>query len=349
MSLLRPLTSRFSAYLKGTEAFDDAVEVIDVDGPCEWELSPIVSLPDELDRFVANSPLTTAEKSDTLLRAASFTQGRCRMYRVEDAIIADGTVLTRRGYQPIQNCKRRPFLTGEPESIGEAVLCSTYLTELYFGHWLHDGLAHELLARDHGKRPINLTGVNRPNEPGYRKLLDLPADPVTFARVRDLWLLEDWELSTSRVNRLHRMRDTLRSQFPQSGPELVFISRGQMGVGRSLTNEVEIAEALESRGFSVLRPEGMEPDEIARGLVNARIVVGVEGSSMSHVLLAAPRTVGMLTMTHPARLNMHFRAYTGALGMRYGYTIGDSEGEERFSQPVDRLLRTIDLLDTALA
>jgi hypothetical protein len=344
----RPITSRLSARLRHIRPFDDAVEMIEVDGPTEWHVEPIIALPDEAERVVAHHPYSSPELNNALLTSSSFTQGPCRMHRVQDAIIADGTVLTKRSYEPIQARDRRAILRGEPQAITEAVMCSTSVTERFFAHWLHDGLTHELLAEARGMRRVTLAGGSWPNQPGYRELVDLPACPVSFATVKDLWLLEDWELSRNRAGRLIELGRRVRAGVPDGGPANVFIARGKLGVGRTLVNEAEVIDALNRRGFAILRPEELEPKEIVRTLKNARLVVSVEGSANGHALLAAPSTSGFIAIMGPRHLNMHLRRYLGIRDIRFGYTVGDLVDGESFTQPIDRLLKTIDLLDSAL-
>lgn len=348
MKALRPITSRVSARLRGLSAFDDAVEVVEVGDPTEWELEPIVSLPDELERLVGHSWNSTPERNLALLTARSMSQGPCRMYRVKDAVIADGTVLTKRSLQAVQTRRRRRLLTGEPERMSEAALCSTWVTERYFAHWLHDGLTHELLAQSRGITPLTLSGVARSHEAAYRKLVDLPAHRTSFAAIGDLWLLDDGEFSRSRATRLNELVRRIRAHFPAQGPDYVFIARGSQGVGRILGNELAIAEALAQRGFDILRPEELAPDEIARRLMNAKMVVAVEGSALGHALMSVPRGCGFLMIMGPSDFNLHYRPYAAGRGIRLAYTIGDVVAGETFTQPIDRLLRTIDLFDAAL-
>ena len=115
MDAFRPITNRIRTRVRRVTPFDDAVEVVELEDSTEWDLEPIVSLPDEVDRLISHSSNSLAARNFALLSATSMRQGPCRMYRVRDAIIADGTVLTARSYQSIQERGRRWVLRGDPE------------------------------------------------------------------------------------------------------------------------------------------------------------------------------------------------------------------------------------------
>jgi hypothetical protein len=59
MKALRPEISRLSARLRHISPFDDAVEVIDVNGPTQRELDEVIALPDEFERLVQHSSNST--------------------------------------------------------------------------------------------------------------------------------------------------------------------------------------------------------------------------------------------------------------------------------------------------
>ena len=57
-----------------------------------------------------------------------------------------GTLYFDGGYEVIGRSSRKRLLSGHHVYLGEAQLCSNYVIDRYFGHWLIDGLALELLA-----------------------------------------------------------------------------------------------------------------------------------------------------------------------------------------------------------
>lgn len=280
------------------------------------------------------------------LRGEPIRQGESRAYRLRDVLIADGTLMTRGARVAVTNGPRRWMLRNSPVELSEATFCSTYVTERYFGHWLRDGLSHEMWAHDHGSHPIVLpTPPARIHERGYRELSGLQAEHVDHAHVESLWYLEDHELSPDRIDRSKRVRALIRGGVPADGPSHVFLSRGKTGLGRVLTNEAELQAALVRRGFALLTPETSSPAEIARTLASARVVVSPEGSAKAHAAMAMPEGGAMVVLQPPLHFNMVYKTIADALDIRFAFTVGDVVGPESFTQPVDRLERLLDLVE----
>jgi Glycosyltransferase 61 len=307
-------------------------------------------LPDEPDRIrehlATSSPAVNMER----LTSRTFVQGPTRMHLLRDAIIADGVVLTGTSYDRIAPGARRLLLTGGFDRIGEAALCSTYVSQKYFGHWLVDARAHELLAADHNLSALVLDSPVWTHEPSYRHLLSMDARRTSFARCDRLWILEDHEQNANFIARYQRLRERLRRRVkgPSSGTERVFLERGDQAKGRALVNREEVKSALKARGWTILEPERESAETIVRTLGNARIVVSPEGSALAHAALALPAGSGMLTIIGAKHFNMPFKGLCDSLGLAFGFTIAEAADDDGFRQPVDRLLPTIDLLESSI-
>ena len=81
------------------------------------------------------------------------------------------------------------------------------------------------------------------------------------------------------------MRRRLRAKFSRTSYSGAWIRRGKVGQRRILTNKGEVEAFLESRGFAIIDPQTMGVEEMIGKLLGAPIVVGVEGSQLSHGLL----------------------------------------------------------------
>lgn len=305
----------------------------------------------EADRIVGHHADSTPSVNMALLSGGAIHQGPTRLHLVRDALIADGTVLTARSYDRLaRGGKKRMILTGQPERISEGALCSTQVTERYFGHWLKDGVAHELLAQDRELLPIVLARSPWLHEEGYRTFLGLHPRQVDYARCDRLWLLEDWEVNAHFVGRYERLRSKLRETINASEANgRVYLARGALAAGRALSNEEEVRAALERRGFTILDPTQSSAEDIARTLASARLVVSPEGSAITHAILAMPRGSGIITIVGAQHFNLAYKLICDALGIRFGLTVADAVDTDRFSQSIDRLLATIDLIERAVA
>lgn len=341
----RPSTSRLLSRMLNTTLERQADRIVEI-APSTCHLArPAIALPDEADRVIQT--LDVSDR-DTMPRLNSpyFTQGAAFAYRLRDALIADGSVMTRCSYANFASAKRSWILKGPFERIEEGALCSSSVIEQYFGHWLTDGLSQELLARDRGLMPLTLTPpTQRIHEAGYRTLLGLTSHTVNVARVGRLWIFEDGELSTHRVARIEKMRDRLRRAISGVGPARVYITRGTKGALRSLVNENEVIELLAARGFSILSPEHASSHTIVAQLRSANIVVSVEGSALAHAALAVPRGAGLFVIQPPRRFNLLWKSYCSVLNLNFGYTVADAVGDCGFRQPLDRLSSALDLFE----
>ena len=346
---LRPITSRAISRIFGTDLKSQAAEVVEVGSATSRTGHPAIAMPDELDRIVRHHPDSCPAFNFSRLLDPIVHQGPAITYRIQDAVIADGCVLSPRARQALRKGKRRWVLDEQPERFETAALCSYWVTEQYFAHWLIDTPSHELLARDLDAIPLTLAPTRYSHEPDYRALLSLPKRGVDYARIDDLWVLEDHELNDHRVSRIERNRSELRSTMSGQGPSHVFISRGVTGIGRILANEAKIADVLAARGFTILRPEQEDVRTIVESLYCASIIVSVEGSAIAHAVMAAPKGCGFLVLQPPRHFNSLFKSHSDAFGFRFGYTVGEVVSDEVFIQPIDRLLRAIDLLESAVA
>ncbi len=277
-------------------------------------------------------------------------QGPTRMHLVRDAIIADGTLLTTKYFQRLAPEKRKFLLQGSPQRIEEAALCSTYWTQKYFGHWLREGLTLELLAEDNGLHALVLDQKPWTHEAGYRDMLSLHPRRTNLARCDRLWVYDFFQLNGGFTEAYGRLRSRIRAKVGAS--ELsngrVFLERSQAGLARTLANNDEVREVLGSRGFTVIDPGLMDAREIATILAGARLVVSPEGSALAHAAIAMPPGAGLLTIMGAQHFNMPYKAISDALGFKFGLTFAEPVDGDRFSQPVDRLVRVIDLMEDAL-
>lgn len=327
---------------------DGAFRTIEFSPGTDWPAEIGLHLPDEDERILGFVETGRDEDELTSSRRPVVSQGPTRAYCVRDVMIADGAVMSRKSYEIIRSEKRRPWVSDTIEEYDERTFCSTAVSEQYWGHWLKDVFCHELLAQQIGAAPLVLPNRNRLHEDGYRALLGMPAHSVRVAHVEKLWLLEDHEINAGRVARMDKIGSKLRSVHDVPGPSRVYLKRGVTGIGRTLLNEAEIIAALERRGFAIVAPEELEPDKIVATMRSAKLVIAVEGSAMSHATIIMQPGSGLLAIEPPMRFNMLPRTYCTALGLTLGYTVGDPGENDDFSQPIDRLLQVVDMMEDAI-
>ena len=347
MVSIRPITSRVISRMCQATLETEADKIVEIAPATRRPARPAIALPDETNRVI--SALVASDRGTIpRLNSPYLSQGAAYAYRLQNALIADGCVMTRRAYGSFVAAKRSWILRGPTEQIEEAALCSSSVIEQYFGHWLTDGLSQELLAQDRGLISLTLTPhPRRIHEAGYRTLLDIKSHAVDVAIIKRLWIFEDGELTDHRVARLERMRGRLRRAISTVGPARVYITRGIKGAQRSLVNENEVIDMLTARGFSIISPEQTNSSTIVSQLRSANIVVSVEGSALAHAALSVPRGAGLFVIQPPRRFNLLWKSYCDVLDFNFGYTVADEAGEHGFRQPINRLSRALDLFEAA--
>jgi hypothetical protein len=345
---LLPLLARVRAKFQRIHSVpDSAVESIQL-APADKiaTLSPI-SLPGEFDRVRAVIPISTFEIEHKITTSPYLEHGPTIAYRLDDAILADHTLYWRGGYEVARVRKKRAILLGHLDEYHEGQLCSYAPSNIYFGHWLRDAMAMELLAEWRGLKPLSYAGPPWMHEAGYRQMMALPGFPVSFAHIRRLWIVNDLGLNANWISRFKELRERVRRSTKPDGPRRVFLVRGRKGVARELVNELAIADVLSRRGFTTIAPEQLSAHEIADALASAQIVVAVEGSALNHAQFALPSNSGVLVIQPPERFNAFHKILMDFTGIRFGYIVADPI-PGGFTVPLDRFLSTLDLVENAI-
>jgi hypothetical protein len=350
MISIRPITSRLASRLLGRSLGDSAERTIELAPATSYRVDPPIMIPGEAERIKAHHSDSVPAFNFERLTMREFVQGPTRIHLLRDVVIADGTLLARGAFDRIAPARKRFLLQGELEHIEEAALCSTFLTQKYFGHWLREGIALEELSADLDLPAVVVDRTPWLHEASYRNVLGLNPHRTAHARCDRLWVAEDRRYNLYFLERYNRARRRVRAHAgdPSRVTGRFFISRGNLGDGRHLANEEALRRALGSHGFTPLDPERMDASGIVRALASARLVVSPEGSALAHAEIAMPRGAGLIAIIGAQHFNLPHKEIADILGLRFGMTIADPVDADHFSQPIDRLLQTIDLVDAAV-
>ncbi|MBB5686994.1 glycosyltransferase 61 family protein [Sphingobium boeckii] len=319
-----------------------ADEVVEISPSSESYSAPIIHLPDDPDRWKAFTPGMSIDQYHSIAAGGSkihaATIGRC----YKNARIIDGTVYLNNAYEAITDVPRRGILISKSAEISNAMLATNYVCEKYFGHWLTDGQALELLADDLVKKPMGLTRAPWTDEPFYRSMTNTSLELFDNVKIENLWIVDDMGANVGRVERSLRLRKRIRAQYPelpQGAP--VFLKRVG-GKARLLVNQDELAEKLARRGFAIATPHEERPEIFLPLLLNAPFVISVEGSALCHAIMTLPHNSTVFAIQPPSRVDWILKAHCDIVGLRYAQATADTSGEG-FYLSEDRLLRTIDL------
>lgn len=302
----------------------ETVEPISFSGPIER----IVSGPWELSREAAISDALSCDReiSPTLL------------YEMHNVLVLNGSIYAN-GHRHAAAPSNKFSGSQAAETIDEAVLASSHYGSEFFGDWLVEDCAQQLLAEILGLGvPIEIARPPYRHEPGYRELFELPAPrQVEWAFIRKLMVISDHGPTFDKTERIAALRARLlRNLGPLPPPQLgVYVDRGVTGTARSLINKDDVIARLLERGFSVITPETMSARQVAATLATAKCVIGVEGSHMAPTVMSmAPGS--MAIDLHPAnRFFPSRRLYCNAFGIKYGAVICSNRSETEFEADID--------------
>ena len=342
---LRPTTYRLRSRLLSYPARGSrCVERVEIAPASKVRTAAAISLPGEFDRVIEVIDSSEMDTERRRIGSAEVDNHATIAYRYEDALIADGCWYAAQEYDILQlQARRRPVVAGTAQHFDEVQLCTDITSERFFGHWFCDGLSMEILAADRGLKAVALQGTKRFHEEGYRRLVSLQCEKLGVATVKSLWTVDDRAYNGYRVQRLHRLRAKLRSSVKGQGNRLVFVDRGDTGAARTLVNRNMLLDRLTQEGFVVIQPESMQSEDIAAALVDARLIVGVEGSQLKHSMLTLPEGSGVMAIQPPDRFNAWNKHVAQCMGLNFGFVVGDA-CEGGFSADIERTLRTIDLM-----
>ncbi|MDQ2137361.1 glycosyltransferase family 61 protein [Alcaligenaceae bacterium A4P071] len=143
-----------------------------------------------------------------------------------------------------------------------------------------------------------------------------------------------------------------KSRIPHSQPHRrLYLTRRGMSAGatgRAMTNELEVATALESHGFEIMEPSRLSPREQIKLFASASVVVGQSGSALFNCVFMQPGTRLIDMESEPHWLHAHMCLF-GSQGLRYGIFEAESLAppgsppHQPFVVDTDRLIaRTIE-------
>lgn len=320
-----------------------------------WEISPAekvqtsaaIFLKHDLEKVTGVGDATSWETEMQRINGGLIEHAATIAYRIPKCELINGSLykgairlpLTRQHPPLIASCSEDYF--------GEAVLASTYFGSFYFGHWLKDDLSLYLAAEALGK-PVKPARKPYGHEPGYLELLNIQLQDVTTAYFENLILLDDFGQNSYKSRRYHELASRLQNScVPGNKGGKVMIRRGQQGAARHLTNATEIEQLLESHGFVIIDPEQSTVSKIVSATLGARLVVGVEGSHLSHCCFSMAQTGGICILQPPFRFNNVLKNSFDCIGIKYGFVVGN-ETDGGFSIDPSDLLTVLDKIDAAI-
>jgi Glycosyltransferase 61 len=327
--------------LGGPATIEDVAFERDILCPAEKsELRPALFLGGQLEKVLGTAPATSLSLQLDHTTRLDVVHAPTVAYHLKNSIIFDGSIYQGRMKRLVYD---KAFAKNKQTfNLKIAALCNGGAPQ--FGHWLCDDCVTYLAAETY-KHPLCLsTSFGRlPHKASYEEYFNQDWSPTDRSHVDHLIVFQDYAQNSFKKKRYHELRTRLFKRFPPSEPKhLIYLRRGSTGNARPFHNEDEIVDELSRRGFAILDIVADSLPNILSYLVAARLVISIEGSQLTHCCPSIPTGSGLLVLQPPNRFLAFHRGWTEAIGVQYGFLVGDgSESGTTFS--LKDLLKTIDL------
>lgn len=343
-----PITYRLKRVLKGGKQFhySDVCEKSWIIAPapsCTQKTRAAIALDGQFDRVTGLSqPGKTFEREWALLSGKWTEMRDTTAYLLKDVSLLHGYLYKGPLKHTLTTSPEKYFVNRVQSFTQEAALGCTYTGNSFYSHWMTDNLTLELAAADLAE-PVLCRHRYYEHAVDYRKYFELNAEFFTQAHFEKLILVEDVSQNEYKRQRYEVLRERLKKLGSSRTGHGVMILRGSSGRLRLLANEQEVSEYLAKQGFTIINPQEMSAIEIIRSIQGAKIVVGVEGSTMAHGFFSMADGGTLLMLQPPYRFNALYKEYIDCVGMRFSYVVGHAV-PHGFEVDIEELERTLELL-----
>ncbi|WP_227271827.1 glycosyltransferase 61 family protein [Roseobacter weihaiensis] len=316
-----------------------------------YDHKPALYLPGELDKIKAAGFGQPIERMIKIVKGKGLYSNTLARLEVKNAYLtpkyAFSGALRRTFYHKAPSSLMQDFETRD-----HGTLVSSHVGCNFFGHWLRDDCAtYPLAAREAGGTPLVMPIPSWAEQPDYARRFGQDWTPTRPAFFRTLSLYVDHGQNPHKAERFHALRQSLRTHARAEGKTpggagMVYLKRGPQSTARTLTNEAEVIALLEKRGCHIHEAEsGISQLETA-GL-DARIMIGVEGSQLSHALYTMRDRGGLLVLQPHDRFFTSHLDWCREMDMEFAFMVGTPD-QGGFSMDLEVLARTLEMLDKAV-
>lgn len=307
--------------------------------------SPSIYFAEQLDRVTAIQHETTREKEDCRLRGGEIQHAATIAYLLRDVELVEGWLYSRSMRSQAADRPQHLLVPRVDETQELAAISSSLPGNTYFGHWLSDDLVRHLAAETLARPVMVDRGTNYTHEVGYCQLLGIKQCKLSRARFKELIVLDDFGQNAFKSHRYAELKKRLRNSIREAGSKYIYIRRGteMARARRQLVNAIEVETFLESRGFVIVDPDKQSAAEIATVTLDARIIVGVEGSHLIHALLPIAEGGTIWCLQPPDRFNNVLKDFADCIRANYAFVVGNS-ADGGFKVPIDDMERMLNHL-----
>jgi capsular polysaccharide biosynthesis protein len=322
-----------------------------------WELAPAQTRENRVPVCIAGQ-LDKARNIDHGWRvnnlrnlfSPTITHKATTAHLVKDVDLAGPALFSGRMHHRLS--ERRPaILDREPiERIRSGVLASGFSGNVWFGHFIGDTCPMCLMASDVAaarqaeiiSAPLVTDTLGQRKR--YLELQEVDLRILSRAHFDEIVIVDPLGQNAYYRSKMEDFRRRIRKRIaPVHGHHNVYLPRGIHGANRNPSNLAEMESVLRDYGFHFVEPERMTLDAFLALMLDAKVVIGLEGSQLAHILPTARDGAILITLQQPRVFDTPLKLWVETIGMRWGFLIGhQSEGGYRIDP--DELRQTLDLV-----
>ena len=305
-------------------------------------IQPAVYDEDDLARVTGVDTDSSREIEWRRIRGGALEYRASMAYQLRDAVLSKGHIILPHLVRPITTDPLPLWGRYLETELEPALLTASFNGSRYFGHWVMDEAMWILAAPGLGQ-PVAPPRPLSSHQRDYLKLLELVQNERSDVLFRQLIIVEERNQNAYKRKRYAVLRERARRGRQVVPCEGVMLLRKQTGVARILVNEEDLAEQLARRGFRIMCPTEHTVDEILNACMGAKVVLGVEGSQMTHALFVMQDGGTLFALQPPNRFNNILKTYCDGLALRYAFSVGHQREEGFYVEPA-KVMRLLDRL-----
>lgn len=335
------LLKRFIGY----SSLEDSASEIHEICPAEYsDGTAAFHLPNQLSKVVKLHSETNWEKETSFIHPTQLKHFPTMAYQLENVTFTKDAIYKRNF--------RRKFTSGTSNSEYKFIESSTPLAlpsslsgATYFGHWLRDDVPTYMLSKQYGL-PISMAKNGWPDKDYYANVFQQNWQNHFVGHADRVTVFSDYSQNSSKVQRYRQLRDQVRNAHnPKHQNHIAYLKRRHDGIhSRIINNERTLISELRNRDVKIIDMTTNDIHTTISELLNAKLVITTEGSQVNHVLYTLRDDGGILLMVPPRIFTNIHKGWTDALGMDYGFVVGDDVDDKSFNINISELLHTLDMM-----
>lgn len=345
MLRLRPLANALRHRLGARRSLAEAATRIDVlEEESVEPVPPLAILPGMLERVTGVLAVDRLETQLEQARATHATHAAVVRYVLPDCLVHSAGVEYDGGNLRKSASRLGRFPLRTVVEVESALYCNSFVSNMFFGHWLTDACPTALLGDDQCPAIIDIR-QDWPDAAMYAEAFSLRSAPKAALRVREMHVVQDNAQGMLKRQRYAKLKEELQRHVGPTAEQgrPVYLKRGNTGAHRAVAGETSLCERLAQHGFEIIDLATTSFHDRIRRLSTAPVVVTISGSHVAHAHFALPLGAGLVTLNPSDAFTMVHRGYANAMGLRFGCVVAEPS-PDGYVVSADDLLRTIDLV-----